>query len=1215
MKNLRSLLILLMGLFVPTVFAQTGYDYELDETEPLIVDVSQLSSPWNAPHEWEGNLEHLIDEDVETYWHSNWNNNSNRHYVQIDFVEPVDEELISMKFTRRLHKYNSQELSVSDHVTKWSIYGSNDADADDDDWDLLGTFETPYNAPGEEINTIGFDPQGYQYMRVYADATISNKAYWHLAELQFYPCTLADETDAARRELIDVYFQYEQYIDIFQANIGTAPGQYTAEAVEAFVEAMSEVDDAENMDVEEIRDLITLIKNTYQAVLDSKIPFTLADGYYRLRHALVFKNNVATGQYYDDNQPIYEEREVYKYIYSTFRGEEIVARWSTPANLETDCPSLWKVTNKEGLFDLVNCATDARFNAWDKSYFTMSKESNNLIAVELVENIDGNPCVTLRVSSQSTGCLFHPLGHGISAGVSYGTGVENDLIGWGNDGSKVSEWIFEPVDDDAAAACIEAYEPYKNHDAMVESFKVIREDALLKMAIAKDQSYSNPLVENVSQLSSPWSADHSYEGNIAHLIDGDPLTYWHTNWSNNTERHYVQIELNEPSYNLICMKFTRRLYNYDQKTVCTSNHPTSWSFYGSDDPNTADSDWTLLAEMNTPFNGAGETIITDGFDPQGKKYLRLYCETNTDNNRYWHLAELQLYPSPIEIIDPANSQYHMMGSVATTLDEILAELKDIDPEEITAEQYNRLKNAYDAFIKLYVDPNMLRHKIDEVKDADKIVVIGTNPGFWKDNSVSENLSNAIADAEAYDKAGVYTTENSRAHIQALDAAVANIKKQANPIQTNKWYYIRFGTEDEYNDYGWTKSGNGPNYWVDNTYPEFPDTLGVYNEGVFGKYIAVAKREIVVLGQNTNEEDVKGNRIEPIMNKDEVALGQSLYGIDLDALNDKDMALFRFIAMSDSTFAIQNKATGLFLHSNTKLSVQPGIFTQVISGYGQNAFFVNSLEGKEISPLHLAQNQTVLCTWGDRAGKGWTDSDGRRGSFFIEEVEDVAGYTFGDFKMNFNSGNIYGCCFPVPITVKNPAQGNLWTVAAIKRTPGENNKENVKVTLGLITDANVPAGRPFLYVAAGDYYPEDGPEDAYPSDFSFTFDLVSEPQTNGYLKGTFDGKAIQEKFLAVGSGHGEEALVFMDKGKSVGDNSVYITDIDPEAGAFPNKTELEIEFNTTIEDGIDNVLQKLSKTSDIYTLDGRLVSKGGNLNTLRNMQPGVYIVNGVKIVVK
>ena len=1215
MKSVRIILMLILGLICPTAFGQTAFDYDLDEERPLVTEVDQLSSPYSEPELDEGYLEYLLDGDPETYWHSNWHRSveGHLHYLQVELKEPV-EELISMKFSRRWHNYQRTALCTNDHVTVWSICGSDDPEAEDGDWIELLVAQTPYNEPGETLNTVGFDTKGKKYLRFYADDTNSHRGYWHMAEFQLYPCTLADEATAAMRELIETYFQYESYIDPFMENVGTEAGQYSAEAVAAFVAAMDKVNEmdssGEEYSAEEIRALIETIKSTYQAVLDSRVPFTLADGYYRLRHAVVFLNDIPTGDVDGDGNPITVQREVNKYMYSTIRDGRIIARWNTPANLDTDCPSLWKVTNKDGLFDIVSCATDARFDNWNSSVLTMSKESENLIAVDFIENIGGAACVALRVSTQNKNSYFHPLSHGISGVDANGTGVEGDIIGWANDASRVSEWVFEPVEDALAESIIEAYEPYKNQAVLVENFKKMLDDVKTKLEIAKDLKYSEPLITDVNQLSSPWSAPHDWEGNLQHAIDGDPLTYWHTNWNNNTDRHYLLIELNNPVYDLICMKCTRRLYNYNQIDICTTNHVTEWSFFGSNDKNAPEEDWVELARFETPYNAPGETIVTDGFDTKGMKFLRLYGEQNISNNRCWHLAEVQLYPSPIEVIDPATSQYHMMGQVGTTMNDLYEEFKDVDPETVTPEQYTTFKAAYDAFIAKFVDPTPLRNKIEEVKDAGDIVVIGTNPGFWSDNGGIQTLNQTIANATSYDEAGVYTNEQSEAYIAALDAASNSIKTSANPVRTDKWYHIRFGTEAEYDKYGWTKSGNYANYWIENG-----DTLGIYNNGNFGKYIAVAQRENVVLGQNANGNDVNGNLIQPI-NKDEVYIGQSLHGIDLEKLTDPDMALFRFVEVGDSALAIQNKATGLFIHSNIKLSVQPGLFTQVVSGYGQNAFFIKSIEGKEISPLHLAQSQTILTSWGDKLGKGWMDADGRRGSFFIEEVEDVAAnYTFGDFKMNLTPGDIYGRCFPVPIKVEDPSQGDVWTVASIVRIPSTNSSNEVaKITLGLITDPVIPAGRPFLYVVAGDYY-EDEPDDPVPSDFSFTFDLINKPQTDSYLKGVFDSKTIQEKYIAVGSGNGDKALTFKDKGNTVEDNKVYITDINPNAEAFARNAKLEIDFNTDIEDGVEAVLQKVTKRGGIYTLDGRLISKNGNINNLKNAQPGIYIVNGVKVVVK
>ena len=232
----------------------------------------------------------------------------------------------------------------------------------------------------------------------------------------------------------------------------------------------------------------------------------------------------------------------------------------------------------------------------------------------------------MRVASQidNDRAFFHPLNHKISASTLIGAGTGDVIIGWANDQYKVSEWVFEPVDEATARSIIEAYGPYQEHKQLVENFVALRDEASAKLEIAKDIHAANPLITSVNQLSSPWSCGHAFEGNIAHLIDGDPLTYWHTNWNNNTDRHYVQVALNEPVNEPIKMRYVRRLYNYNSTVKNEQNHPTEWSVYGSDDPSKAEDEWEKLAEFETPYTEPGETFLTDGFDTKGLKYLRFY---------------------------------------------------------------------------------------------------------------------------------------------------------------------------------------------------------------------------------------------------------------------------------------------------------------------------------------------------------------------------------------------------------------------------------------------------------------------------------------------------------------------------------------------------------------------------------------------------------------
>ena len=1186
MKNLKFLLLMLAAVLCPTLYAQTPYDYELDEDNPMITEVEQLSSPWSCGHAFEGNISHLIDGDPLTYWHTNWNDHSHRHYVQVALNEPAH-GLVSMQFTRRKYQYNSTTPCVKDHVTKWGIYGADEPDAEEADWELLLEAETPYTTPGETMNTIGFDMKDKMYIRVYGEETSSNDRYWHCAELNFYPCHLATEMAAALKELENVYHNYEGYAEDFENHVGTAPGQYSEEAVAAFVDALNKandmVDGTGTFTADDVKALSETIKTTYQAVLDSLVPFTLADGYYRIRCGLA----------------AFAEP---KYMYSVEENGSIYARWNTPEDIENDCPSLWKVTNVDGgLFDIVSMATMSRFNDVARSAAeTMSPQSQNLIAADLWGNVDGTPFVNLRVSTQAGNDYLYL--HG--AGHSNGEGVAGNIVGWCKDPStpSASEWTFEPVDEAKVQEILEAWGPYKEHAQLVENFISLRDEAERKLEVAKDIHFKDPLITKVSQLSSPWSAPHAYEGNLAHLIDGDPLTYWHTNWNNNTDPQYVQVALKDAVHELICMRFTRRLYNYNSTTVLNEqNHVTYWSIQGSNDPTADDSDWEPLAEFDTPYNEPGETYVTDGFDTKGLKYLRIYGDENNSGNKYWHVAELRLYPSPLEVVDSPTSQYHIMGSIATNLENALTPLLDIDPQTITQSEYDALLAAYEAFDAVYVDPAPLRAKILDVEDATAIIAYGTDPGFWaSDNQAANELAKAIADAQAYDEGGQYTSSESEAQMANLEAKAAGIKGAANPIQGGKWYRIRFGTEEEYNEHAWNKNGNETDYRKVNG--EVTDV--VINESLFGKCLTIAELERV-----PNEDEAgtfNCNVIRP-MAKDDVSLEHCTYCDAKEDIENPDLALWRFIPVGDNEFYIQNKATGLYLQKKVEnndglvVGLHPSIFSQEVAGYGQNALFIKTLNGEQQNPMHFARNTNVAITYGN-----WGDSDGRRGCFFIEAVDDVASdYAQNEAKMSVWSGAMITRCYPISLKASSESDGVMYTVSSVKT---EDNV--VEVTLQPMANNEAGAGCPFIYIKNGAYTPADERSDDDEPELvpvTFGYEIVTEPKNDGALKGVFTRTNVGSGVLLVG----EAAITAADNDININTDRAYISS---DEESFSSSQTFEILFNDTPWDGVNSVLQKVAQEGEIYTLDGRRVGKG-NINSLRGAQPGIYVVGGVKVIVK
>ena len=51
------------------------------------------------------------------------------------------------------------------------------------------------------------------------------------------------------------------------------------------------------------------------------------------------------------------------------------------------------------------------------------------------------------------------------------------------------------------------------------------------------------------------------------------------------------------------------------------------------------------------------------------------------------------------------------------------------------------------------------------------------------------------------------------------------------------------------------------------------------------------------------------------------------------------------------------------------------------------------------------------------------------------------------------------------------------------------------------------------------------------------------------------------------------------------------------------------------DSIKETVEKVSAKGSIYSLSGRLVKQNGTLGDMNSLAPGIYILNGVKVLVK
>ncbi|MBQ6432904.1 MAG: discoidin domain-containing protein [Bacteroidaceae bacterium] len=951
------------------------------------------------------------------------------------------------------------------------------------------------------------------------------------------------------------------------------PGSYGEAEKEAYIEALNYVHELEGVDdlTEEMLDQHgQVVIQAYEALLASKITtYDVADGYYRFRPGLIYN----TGE---------------KYMYAYEQGTYHYAMWATPEDGDAAdaIAILWKVTKKTKGYDVVPAVYPTmHFNPVSVTYLN----SNGSVVPSLTENgaaemvfspqatIDGVTYFNMYASADDPAgrTIYHQGGH------SSGNGQNGLVITWyptytDATGPGASEWYLEPVDDAEAEAIIAAYEPIRQQKELTKAYTELKTTAEKELEESKELVLTELITDN-SQFSSPFtcSADEepAAKQGTDKLIDGDKTTYWHSTWAATVENHthYLQVELPQEGYAELRMSISRR--------PVANDHITLWGVVGSNDPDAADEAWVEVASLETPFGNNTETKTAD-FDCKGYKYLRFYIDGTTTGRGYGHVSEFQLYTME----QAPTSQYAIIGEPAENLDKVLAEQADVNADEVTQEEYDALKAAYDAFKAEYVDPTELREVIAKAEAFVDGIVIGTNPGTWNSGSVADQLQQIVADAKAYDEAKIYKQATSQDFIAKINAQLEGIVEAANAIKTDTWYRFRFGSEATFAANGWdTEAGAAVISSEDES---------VQDEALWDKYITAARAE--------ENEGVRS--VVPIYT-DEARLGQGLFVDALEEIQDAELAQFRFIAVGDTAYVIQNRATGLFVKAagttgGVTLDLHPTLFNVAPMGFGFNLFSAKDLEGAKQNYLHVARNYNQLVTWD-------ASTVGSRSSLLIEEVGSAAGYTEPGFYMEVLPGALYAMCYPVDITVEE-GNGALYSVEKV---------EGTHVTFAAID--KVEAGRPFVYKngEVEEFNPENTPDIVK---LHHGYDIAAKPEVSSTFAGTYVQKTLGAGYIVTGKAlrdiggvyAGEYALneLFITRSAITNGVNAHGAYIIPEEGATGAVT---FDFDGT-EDGIVIATDDARRNGKVYSIDGRVIGTAGNL---RGVAKGLYIVNGTKVLVK
>ena len=1054
----------------------------------------------------------------------------------------------------------------------------------------LGDTEPVVSANTEDVQHVSFTAPEETYtvdMGVQTMGSANNFAY----TTNFV--VVVRKQSAWKASLEELMATIETY-DGYRFHAGSEPGNYgvaetTAfrQAIETAREAVENPDTQDTMDAQDLDKLNDAIKEAYEAVLASRnMVLNITDGYYRIKTAM---------QYTETKTVVDEETQeetqvstpVDKYLISYMNGTNFYGYYTTPEDVDFDCTTLWHIVNKDGYLDIQNMGTDARFKKLFQYNVAvpMSTTESTLMQILPAVTVDGTTYVNIRTAPQADDkyqyqdvYYYHQYGHNSGAGkggaiglyyMSNGVNEENEVTLGG------SEWQLIPVDEATAKTMMANYEDHKNAVLMQSRYKTMLADAKEKLQIAKDQTQIN-LITSGDQFSSPNTETREgvgKSGNWGELLDGTNTTYWHSDWSASVDNHthYLQVALVEPVSEEIYMRITRR--------PVANDHITLWGVVGSNDASAADEAWEELASLETPFGNNTETLIAGPFDSKGYKYLRFYIDGTTTGRGYGHVSEFQLFRYQSRPI----SQYDVMGEVGKNLNDVLEAQKDLELADLTAAQYDALKAAYDAFIEKFVDPTELRETLANVESVGEGVVLGTNPGFWGDKGTATTLANTVAAATAYDEAGAYTQEQTDKYVADLKAQSEAITAAANGIKEGKWYRIKFASEGDFEAHEWDKIAG---------YVAPAEGQEEKDQPLWDKYLAVAN--YVQIDKEAGTYEIEA------LDAEDATLGQNVFFDDDTDITDKGMSMFRFVSVGDSAYIIQNKATNLFLKAagatgHVTMSVHPSLFNVKAVGYGFNVISAQNINGANQNYLHAQKSLNILVTWS-------ANTVGTASAMYIEEAGDVAGdYTGEEFNLSVLEGEIAPYCFPVDITA---TEKGMYGVEV----------KDTEITLFPLESA--AAGRPFIYIHGEDpaYYNAENEREM--TTFKHGYNLVTEPQTDAALKGTFASIVLDRGEVYVDAATNSFKVNRVSKTApmdycEIAPNRAYIS---TEEG-FAYNAELTINIDKNKEDGVAEVLNKVAKSGPVYTLDGRLVSKKGNVNDLRRYGKGIYILNGVKVVVK
>lgn len=811
------------------------------------------------------------------------------------------------------------------------------------------------------------------------------------------------------------------------------------------------------------------------------------------------------------------------------------------------------------------------------------------------------------------------------------TNVAGWMLSWTDVNDAGNHFTFTAVDVDDAKVAQWAAEAKQNKLNETLAGLYTAADGLYKEGTsykaAEGFTYTNDFTEegklvspaegeddNTKEANSHWYSNkkESREGTYEALVDNNPDTFFHSNWSEGTfapsitKNHYLVATLDAPVSGDIMVKMAKRMSGNDfplQVAIYGTNefdkanaNAAKWTFQGF-----SDISWTDSVEIS----GTGKTI-PDGVGAAymhldgSYKYIKIAAtktvynfdpndKNNTNgflyNRGYFALSEMNIWPTS-GLVTTLSPEYQEAMTAAPKVyaalgEEINKAAAELAANKATQAQIDALNAAIEAFKNNLPVPSRVTDAYNAAKAfldaANTNNMIGTELAQYSQES-ADALQTTLAKYETFDKIDLVSIN---AAVNDINAAFNAFKGSVRLPEAGKFYTIKSAStkvvaEADKQSQGY--QGAIYNAIVYSTGNNKSNSLSDANSAVRFTF-ANHSSEVTADGETSLD-----------------AMMSSLS--DSISLKDDASYVWKAETAQDGKMVLRNLATGMYLTgANGKLyqSTEP---TPILGeGVKPNVFRFNLGEdAKGVTQYMNTKGATgTVVPWKDPADENsyWQ---------FNELADDD--YTTECFAIKgVSEGQFYACTFPVAVT----PDGNAvpYTVLGV-------NEAKDKLILAEVED-EVPAGTPVILLA--DVLTNNGEgtvgnltvgcEDLASAEFVFEpkvgdglCGVLCEPveiaETCGHLA---NGKIVTGAYIVPCNGaYLANAAVTAEKGKE---------SIDLAKGVGDTLT------------GIDDAkVVVLPSVVNVYGINGQLIKKSVKAaNATKNLPAGVYVIGGQKVLVK